>query len=84
MCIRYKYLDCGVLAVHHPDHLPPQLSLVQVVDGQECLLRLSHLYQGSVLLVEQYFDSLEHVDKHDMIATVNVYLHISVNTKQYE
>ena len=36
-----------------PDHLPPQLGLVQVVDGQEGLLWLSCLYQGCVLLVEQ-------------------------------
>ena len=62
MCIRYQYLDSGVLAVHHSDHLPPKLGLVQVVDGQECLLWLSHLYQGSVLLVKQYFDSLKHLN----------------------
>jgi hypothetical protein len=52
-----------VLAVHDPDHLPPQLGLVQVVDGQEGLLWLSRLYQGCVLLkkaeIETEIDDLK-------------------------
>jgi hypothetical protein len=46
-----------------PDHLPPQLGLVQVVDGQEGLLWLSCLYQGCVLLkkaeIETEIDDLK-------------------------
>ncbi len=52
------YLNVGVLAVHDPDGLAPELDLVQVVDGVDGLLRLSHLDQGRVLLVEQDLHSL--------------------------
>ncbi len=52
------YLNVGVLAVHDPDGLAPELDLVQMVDGVDGLLRLSHLDQGRVLLVEQDLHSL--------------------------
>ena len=34
-------------------HLPPKFALVKMADGKHGLLRLSHLDQGGVLLVEQ-------------------------------
>ena len=52
-------LDILVLARHDADLLVPQFHLVQVVHGQECLLRLSHLDQGGVFLVEQDLDALD-------------------------
>ena len=51
-----------MLAVHDPDNLPPQLGLVQVIDGQEGLLWLSNLYLACVLLVEQDLHPL-HISK---------------------
>ena len=56
-------LHVGVLRGHHADLLVPQLHLVQVVHGEHGLLRLRHLHQRRVLLVEQDLDPL-HVAVH--------------------
>ena len=39
-------------------YLSPEFALVQVADGKHGLLRLGHLNQGSVLLVEQNLHTL--------------------------
>lgn len=41
--LHYSHLNVGVLAVHHPDYFPPQLRLVEMIDGKRRLLGLSHL-----------------------------------------
>ncbi len=46
-------------AVHDPNGLAPELDLVKVIDGVDGLLRLSHLDQSCVLLVEQDLHSLK-------------------------
>ena len=69
------YLNVGVLAVHDPDGLAPELDLVQVVDGVDGLLRLSHLDQGRVLLVEQDLHPLQYKhhlkgQSHQLVSTI--------------
>ena len=41
--LHFPHLNVGVLAVHHPDYFPPQFRLVEMIDGQGCLLGLGHL-----------------------------------------
>ena len=48
-----------MFAGHDSHGLAPELDFVQVVHGQEGLVRLSHLDQGSVFFVEEDLDAVD-------------------------